>query len=249
MKYKPNAKQRRIERMNRINENNRKVAERKHTEYVKRKTSTDYINNEYSCVEVTLEDVKRQNKQIADLDARKASEKRLQAELREDVQNVHNFESLVNFLRDALNWPIPDVGLEFDDITYDWSAIDLELDPDTQARVIGCRQLRLFNLKFDLSAVTREFEANTQAPWGIFFIEFNDDVELDACRTLLRRVLRGLVDGPNHNASLPFWDCDKILFICTTTNFQNIGFACFRGKKSRPIVDDYIPLRHFKLDA
>ena len=72
--------------------------------------------------------------------------------------------------------------------------------------------------------------------------------ELDACRTLLRRVLRGLVDGPNHNASLPFWDYDKILFICTTTNFQNIGFTCFRGKKSRPIVDDYIPLRHFKLE-
>ena len=80
-----------------------------------------------------------------------------------DVQNVHNFESLVDFLRDTLNWPIPDEGLEFDDITYDWSAVDLELDADTQARVIGCRQLQLFDLKFDLSAVTREFNANTQA--------------------------------------------------------------------------------------
>ena len=189
----------------------------------------------------------------------------MQGGISRDVQSVHNFESLVDFLRNSLNWPIPDEGLEFDDITYDWSAVDLELDADTQARVIGCRQLQLFDLKFDLSAMTREFNANTQAsqqlqlinfslletqqPWGIFFIEFNDDVELDACRTLLRRVLRGLVDRPTRSASLPFWDYDKILFICTTTNFQNIGFACFSGRKSRPIVDDYIPLRYFKLDT
>ena len=188
----------------------------------------------------------------------------MQNRISRDVQNVHNFESLIDFLRESLNWPIPDEGLEFDDITYDWSAIDLELDPDTQARVIGCRQLRLFDLEFDLSAVAPELDPNDQAhqqvlidlsilterqPWGIFLIQFENDVELDACRTLLRRVLRGLVDGPNHNASLPFWDYDKILFICTTTNFQNIGFTCFRGKKSRPIVDDYIPLIHFKLDT
>lgn len=224
-------------------------------------------------------------------------------ELSGKIQKVHNFESLIDFLRDSLNWSIPDKGLEFDDITFDWSAKDLELDADTQARIVRCRQLQLFDLKFDLSAVSSESNTaaeqrianainelheggmdveeiasmfgmdvetiasvlgmdaaavtkilkidlkENQQPWGIFFIEFNDDVELDACRTLLRRVLRGLVDGPNHNPSLPFWDYDKILFICTTTNFQNIGFACFRGKKSHPIVDDYIPLRHFKLDA
>lgn len=189
----------------------------------------------------------------------------MQDRISRDIQNVHNFKSLVDFLRNSLNWPIPDEGLDFENITYDWSTEDLELDGDTQARIVGCRQLQLFDLKFDLSAVIREFDANTQAsqqlqlinssllesqqPWGIFFIQFNDDVELDACRTLLRRVLRGLVDRPTRSASLPFWDYDKILFICTTTNFQNIGFTCFREKKSRPIVDDYILLRHFKLDT
>lgn len=220
-----------------------------------------------------------------------------------DVQNIHNFESLVDFLRNSLNWPIPDEGLDFEDITYDWSAEDLELDGNTQARIVGCRQLQLFNLQFDLSAVSpksnteaeqrianainelheggRDVEEiasmlgmdvetiasvlgmdaaavtkilkidlkENQQPWGIFFIQFNDDVELDACRTLLRQVLRGLVDRPARSVSLPFWDYDKILCICTTTNFQNIGFACFRGRRSRPIVDDYIPLRHFKLDT
>ena len=182
-------------------------------------------------------------------------------ELSDKIQKVHNFESLVGFLRDSLNWPIPDEGLEFDDITYDWSAADLELDPATQARIVGCRQLRLFDLKFDLSAVTAKTQTDRQLQlidysfleklhsWGIFFIEFNNDVELDACRTLLRRVLRGLVGGNNHNASLPFWSYDRLLFICTTTDFQNIGFTCFSGKKSRPIVNDYISLIHFKLDV
>ena len=158
----------------------------------------------------------------------------MQNELSRGMQKIHNFESLADFLRETLAWPIPDNGLEFDDIIYDWSPADLELDADTQARVINCRQLRLFDLKFDLSAVVREFDADTQVyqqlqlmdfdlletqqPWGIFFIQFEDDVELDACRTLLRRVLRGLVDRPNHSASLPFWRHDRLLFALPPTS-------------------------------
>ena len=185
-------------------------------------------------------------------------------ELSRKMQKVHDFESLVGYLRDTLHWPILDGGLEFEDITFDWSPKDLELDADTQARIISCRQLQLFDLEFDLSVLEREPDADAQVrqqllidlgvldsrhPWGIFFIQFEDNVELDACRTLLRRVLRGLVDGPNHNSSLPFWRHDKLLFICTTANFRNIGFTCFRGRRARPIVDDYIPLTHFKLDT
>ncbi len=182
-----------------------------------------------------------------------------------DIQKVHNFESLVDFLRDTLYWPIPDEGLEFEEITYDWSAEDLRLDANTEARIISCRQLQLYDLEFDLSAMVRKSNGKTdtyqqlqlldldsldnQQPWGIFFIEFSDDVELDACKTLLRRVLRGLVDGPNHNVWLPFWDYDRLLFICTTTSFQDISFASFSGGKNRPIVDDYILLHYFRLDS
>ncbi len=181
-----------------------------------------------------------------------------------DIQKVHNFESLVDFLRDTLYWPIPDAGLEFEEITYDWSAEDLRLDANTEARIISCRQLQLYDLEFDLSAVVRKSNGKTdtyqqqlldldsrdnQQPWGIFFIEFADDVELDACKTLLRRVLRGLVDGPNHNVWLPFWNYDRLLFICTTTSFQDISFASFSSGKNRPIVDDYILLHYFRLDS
>lgn len=240
-------------------------------------------------------------------------------ELSGKIQKVHNFESLVNFLRDSLNWPIPDEGLEFAEITYDWSAEALELDSNTQARIISCRQLQLYDLEFDLSAVRRKsntqprpervlttrqkllaaeqgianavnklhemgmdaetiaskigmdlasvtkilktdtesyqvqlFDRNLsedQQSWGIFFIQFDNNVELDTCRTLLRRVLRGLVDRRGRSVSLPFWQHDQLLFICTTADFQSIGFACFSGRKGRPIVNDYIPLHHFKLDV
>ena len=236
-----------------------------------------------------------------------------------DIQKVHNFESLVDFLRDTLYWPIPDKGLEFEEITYDWSAEALELDANTQARIVSCRQLQLYDLKFDLSAASRRsntqprpervlttrqkllaaeqgianavnklhemgmdaetiaskigmdlasvtkilktdteshqvqlFDCNLsedQQSWGIFFIQFDNNVELDACRTLLRRVLRGLVDRRGRSVSLPFWQHNRLLFICTTTDFQNIGFACFSGRQSRPIVDDYIPLNYFRLDS
>ena len=188
----------------------------------------------------------------------------MQDELSRGIQKIHDFESLVAYLRDTLHWPIPDNGLEFEDITFDWSANDLDLDLNTQGRVVSCRQLQLFDLEFDLSSVAPELDTDTrirqelpvdsgilksEQPWGIFFIQFENTVELDACRTLLRRLLRGLVDRRNRSVSLPFWKHDKLLFICTTANFQNIGFTCFSGSKSRPIVDDYVPLIHFKLDA
>ena len=179
-----------------------------------------------------------------------------------EFQKVHDFESLIAFLRDTLRWPIPDTELEIEDVTFDWAAEDLRLSHEIQARIIGCRQLRIFDLTFDIP--TRHgnpsndyqqmqlFDMNTsdnQEPWGIFIVEFENNVKIDACRTLLRQVVRGLVGGPKHTASLPFWSYDKLLFICTTTDFQNIGFVRFMGEKNRPIVDDYIPINDFKLNV
>lgn len=172
------------------------------------------------------------------------------------VQKVYDFESLVDFLRDTLNWPIPHEDWEWDNITFDLPPAFLKLDADTQARIVECRQLQPFDSEFSLPAVEPELDANDQARqqllvklgvplWGIFFIQFENNVELDRCRVLLKKVLKGIINNP----SLPFRKHDKLLFICTTTDFLNISFACFSGKKGNPIVDDYIPLRHFKLDA
>ena len=158
-------------------------------------------------------------------------------EISRDSQKVHDFKSLIDFLRDTLHWPIPDNGLEFQDITFDWLAEALELDVDTRSRVIGCWQLRLFDLRF----------LESQEPWGVFFVQFNNDVEIDFSGTILRSVLQGLVDGNNHSASLPFWKRDRVLFVCTTVDFLNFGFVYFEGVKYYPVFRGYTPMIHFKL--
>ena len=184
-------------------------------------------------------------------------------EISRQFQKVNNFDTLIQFLRDGLRWPIPEGEFEFADVTFDWSSEYLHLPPEDYARIIGCYQLRVYDLIFELPERHLVEVANTQLndqislfgsesveslPWGIFFVEFENDVHLDACRTLIRRVLRGLIGGPNHSASLPFWDYDRLLFICVTTDFQNISFIRFTGNRSRPIVDDYIPLSDFVLN-
>ena len=182
-----------------------------------------------------------------------------------ELQQVHDFDSLIVFLRDALRWPIPDDELECDDITFDWSNEYLRLSNEIQARIITCRQLRINHLTFNLPIrydIHRNASKSTQqlqlfdidtiedhAPCGIFLIEFENNVKIDACRTLLRGILRGLTGGPKHPTSLPFWSYNKLLFICTTEDFQNIGFVRFMGKKNQPLVDDYIPLNDFKLQT
>ena len=64
-------------------------------------------------------------------------------------------------------------------------------------------------------------------PWGIFFLQFNSQ---DIYRTALRRVLRGLVERRDRNSSLPTWEHDHLLFICTTTDFQRFAFAHFAAE-------------------
>lgn len=182
-------------------------------------------------------------------------------ELSGTILKVRNFESLFDFLRDSLNWPIPDEGMELEDITYSWSVEDLKLDAATEAKIVSCWQLKPLDLQFDLSAIGHKLdddfrtyqqrlkelgEWKNQQPWDIFFFEFNDAVKLDACKTILRKVLQGLVGD---KTALPFGKRDKLLFICVTENFQNISFTCFRSGNGRPIVDDYIPLNYFQLDS
>ena len=155
-----------------------------------------------------------------------------------ESNTVHDFESIIALLRNRLHWPIPDDGSEFEDLTYYWSPEDLELNTKTQKRIIGCWQVRLFDIKF----------FNSKQPWGIFIVQFENNVHIDKSSTLLKRVLRGLVDRRGRSASLPFWRYDRLLFICTTEDFQNFGFVRFMGKKNDLIVDDYTALNNFKLD-
>ena len=102
---------------------------------------------------------------------------------------------------------------------------DLDLDELSEERVPECQQLP----SFPPSQPTFEFAEDTQ-PWGIFFLQFDSEM---VYRTALRRVLRGLVERRDRDASLPAWKHDHLLFICTTTDFQRFAFAHFAAAEAR----------------
>ena len=136
----------------------------------------------------------------------------------DDIHNIDNFDTLLDFLREKLGWHIPE-DVELEDIAFPWSPEDLDLDELTDELIVDCQQLP----PFPTSQPTFEFVENTQ-PWGIFFLQFDSE---SVYRTALRRVLRGLVERRDRDASLPAWRHDHLLFICTTTDFQRFAFAHF----------------------
>ena len=136
----------------------------------------------------------------------------------DDVHNIRNFDTLLTFLREKLGWHIPE-DVELEDIAFPWSPEDLDLDELTEELIVDCQQLPPF------PTGQLEIESLEQPqPWGIFFFQFDSE---SVYRTALRRVLRGLVERRDRDASLPAWRHDHLLFICTTTDFQRFAFAHF----------------------
>ncbi len=140
-----------------------------------------------------------------------------------DIHNIHDFDALLDFFREKLDWRIPE-DVELEDVTFPWSTEDLDLDEPTEDRIVECRQLP----PFPSSQPTLGLIDDTQ-PWGIFFLQFNSE---SIYRTALRRVLRGLANRRNRDASLPAWEHENLLFICTTTDFQHFAFAHFAAKEN-----------------
>ena len=135
-----------------------------------------------------------------------------------NIHNIRDFDSLLDFLREKLGWHIPE-DVELEDIAFPWAAEDLDLDELTEELIVNCQQLP----PFPTSQPTLGIFEDTQ-PWGIFFLQFESQ---SIYRTALRRVLRGLVERRDRDASLPAWKHDHLLFICTTTDYQRFAFAHF----------------------
>jgi hypothetical protein len=79
-----------------------------------------------------------------------------------DVSHISSFPSLVEILRDKLDWPIGD-DYGFDDIVYDYDAQEFGLKPEEAAKIREIHQLR---------------PLVTNQPWGIFFISFEEKIFL-----------------------------------------------------------------------
>ncbi|HLG16057.1 MAG TPA: DNA methyltransferase [Blastocatellia bacterium] len=135
------------------------------------------------------------------------------------IQQVSDYFSLMRLLSEKLDWEIDPQAAQ-DEVTFDWSGDELHLSESSAQRLNGgvVRQLRL---------------PVSNSPWGIFFVEFD---EQNVYRTVLRQVLRGLVPKRRREPNPPAWQHDNLLFICTTADYERFTFAHFRGQQANRAV-------------
>jgi hypothetical protein len=130
----------------------------------------------------------------------------------EKLRSIKTFPSLVKYLRDELDWPID--SDDVDDLTFEYQAEELGLDPKTAVKIKEIKQLR---------------PLKDSQPWGIFFVNF-EPKRLPV--VVLRRILQALAikRRPSANkAQQQAWHPHDLLFISSygETEHRDLSFAHF----------------------
>ena len=136
----------------------------------------------------------------------------------ERLQSVNDFDSLLTYLRDELDWPVEDYG--FDDLTFQYTAQELGLDDQSAAKVTAIRRLR---------------PLDDEQPWGIFFLELEPKrLPVVALRRLLSKMTLKKRASSNRSES-PAWHADDILFISRTgeSDERHLTFAHFAANPEK----------------
>jgi hypothetical protein len=143
---------------------------------------------------------------------------------RDRLRSIKTFPSLVKYLRDELDWPIE--ASNFEDLTFEYEAEELGIDPKNAAKIQEIKQLR---------------PLTSRQPWGIFFLKF-EPKRLPV--VALRRILSQLVVKKRasvRKADQPSWHLDDLLFISNYGEGEErqITFAHFsqaEGKQDLPTL-------------
>lgn len=145
------------------------------------------------------------------------------AKLRELIRNApKDTWALMDFLRDGLSWPLPDVThLQADDILIDWKPEELHLDPAKVAKLIDITQLPPLTARQN---------------FGVFFLNFDGrNLPITAVRRLVHRLVnnkRGRGAGTH-----PTWALDDLLFFCFANGDQKvIHVVNFREKEGKRVL-------------
>lgn len=136
----------------------------------------------------------------------------------EHLRSIRAFPQLVKYLRDEMGWPIE--SEDFEELTFDYTAEELGIDPKTAAKVEEIKRLR---------------PLTTHQPWGIFFVKFAPG-RLPV--VALRRILGQLVvrkRASANRADRAAWEADDLLFI---SNYgeggeRQIAFAHFSQNEQK----------------
>jgi len=120
----------------------------------------------------------------------------MSADHRDQLRQIRSFPSLIEYLRDELDWPIEAENL--DDVTFDYELEELGIEAE-KAHKPEIKQLR---------------PLAPGQPWGVFLLKFGPK-RLPV--VLLRRILRSLVKRKRQRASAadrPAWEMEDLLFVC-----------------------------------
>ena len=130
------------------------------------------------------------------------------------LRGIKTFEKLIQYLEEELDWPVSEYS--FEDLTFEYSPVELGLKEEEAAKVKTIHQLRPLHY---------------QQPWGIFFIEFE---KKRMPVVVLRRILSHLVlkkRAAANRARAAAWHLDDLLFISgfgdETSGQREIAFAHF----------------------
>ena len=114
----------------------------------------------------------------------------------ERIKQIKCFSSLVQFLKDELNWQLDTYDIE--DLTYDYDPEELGLSENVAQKINEIKQLRPFSY---------------DQPWGIFYIDF-EPKRLPV--VVLRLILQKLKIKKKTAAGSPnmrHWELNDLLFI------------------------------------
>ncbi len=145
------------------------------------------------------------------------------------IENIKNFDQLFPFLRNELDWPIEEDDFEIDDLTFEYDAAkDLGLKDNDIDHIREIRQLR---------------PLETDQPWGIFFVNFEDrKIPVG----VLKRILGGLTlkkRQSNNKAEQKGWNLHDLLFISASGNtgereLSFLHFAEENGGKNKIVLKE-----------
>ena len=130
------------------------------------------------------------------------------------LENVTSFESLIDYLRDELEWPLPE-NANIDNTTFSYTAAELGLKEEIVGGGVEFRQLR---------------PLTTNQPWGIFFLNLPHK---DLPQTLVRNILGKLTIKKRASANDPMrpaFAAHDLLFITSTGSAEDrrLAFAHFQ---------------------
>jgi predicted helicase len=134
-------------------------------------------------------------------------------DLRERLQGIQTFPSLVKFLREELDWPIDSTD-DFEELTFDYTPEELGIEPASAAKIDEIKRLR---------------PLSSNQPWGIFFVKFEPKhLPVVALRRILNRVVVKKQATPSA-AEQKKWATDDLLFISAYggDDERRISFAHF----------------------